>query len=155
MENHGTGPIRSRICESDQNGRILNSDHYGRSFRVLPFQRPMGVRQVSVLTDLRIGETATLVSLDLPESVQNYLMHMGFVPDAEVTALRRAPAGDPTVYAIDGMEIALRRETAEGIRVRAIGDTPQREIDTQIEKIAGNPNATSQSKIHEFAGATR
>ena len=100
MGSHGAGPIHSRICDSDQNGRILNSDHSGRSFpamRVLPFRRPRGVRQVSVLTDLHIGETATLVSLDLPESVQNYLMHMGFVPEAEVTALRRAPAGDPTV----------------------------------------------------------
>ena len=46
-------------------------------------------------------------------------MHMGFVPDALVTALRRAPAGDPTVYGVDGMEIALRHETAEAIRVRA------------------------------------
>jgi Fe2+ transport system protein FeoA len=59
------------------------------------------------------------VALDLPESVQNHLMHMGFVPDALVTALRRAPAGDPTVYGVDGMEIALRHETAEAIRVRA------------------------------------
>jgi hypothetical protein len=46
-------------------------------------------------------------------------MHMGFVPDARVTALRRAPAGDPTVYAIDGMEIALRRETAAAIHIRS------------------------------------
>ena len=70
------------------------------------------------LTDLQIGETAVLVELKLPDAVQNYLMHMGFVPDAVVTALRRAPAGDPTVYGIDGMEIALRRETAEAIHVR-------------------------------------
>jgi ferrous iron transport protein A len=74
---------------------------------------------LSVLSDLKIGETGVLVALDLPESVQNHLMHMGFVPDALVTALRRAPAGDPTVYAIDGMEIALRTETAHAIRVRA------------------------------------
>jgi ferrous iron transport protein A len=78
---------------------------------------------VSALTDLRIGETAILVALDLPESVQNYLMHMGFVPNALVTAMRRAPAGDPTIYGIDGMEIALRRETAEAIRVRSTADT--------------------------------
>ena len=58
------------------------------------------------------------MALDLPESVQNHLMHMGFVPDALVTALRRAPAGDPTVYGVDGMEIALRHETAAAIRVR-------------------------------------
>ena len=73
---------------------------------------------MSVLSELNVGESGVLVALDLPESVQNHLMHMGFVPDALVTALRRAPAGDPTVYGIDGMEIALRHETAETIRVR-------------------------------------
>jgi ferrous iron transport protein A len=73
---------------------------------------------VGVLSDLRVGESGILDSLDLPESVQNHLMHMGFVPNAQVTALRRAPAGDPTVYGVDGMEIALRRETASAIRVR-------------------------------------
>jgi len=60
------------------------------------------------------------VALDLPENVQNHLMHMGFVPGAEVTALRRAPAGDPTLYGIDGMEIALRYETASAIQIRPI-----------------------------------
>ena len=71
-----------------------------------------------VLSELNIGESGILVSLDLPESVQNHLMHMGFVPNALVTALRRAPAGDPTVYSIDGMQIALRHETAGAIHVR-------------------------------------
>ena len=71
-----------------------------------------------VLSELHIGESGVLIALDLPDSVQNHLMHLGFVPNARVTALRRAPAGDPTVYAIDGMEIALRVETAKAIRVR-------------------------------------
>jgi Fe2+ transport system protein FeoA len=73
---------------------------------------------VSVLSELNVGETGVVISLNLPESVQNHLMHMGFVPDARVTALRRAPAGDPTVYSVDGMEIALRKETAGAIGVR-------------------------------------
>jgi len=85
---------------------------------VLPFRRPIGVRRVSVLSELRVGESGILMALDLPESVQNHLMHMGFVPNARVKALRRAPAGDPTVYAIDGMEIALRHETADSIRMK-------------------------------------
>ena len=106
------------VCNSDQKGRILNYDWNGRNSRVLPFRRPHGVRRVSVLSELNVGETAMVVTLDLPETVQNHLMHMGFVPDAMVTALRRAPAGDPTVYGIDGMEIALRRETADAIRVK-------------------------------------
>ncbi|MGH9605347.1 MAG: FeoA family protein [Terracidiphilus sp.] len=76
---------------------------------------------MSVLSELAVGKNAVLIALDLPESVQNHLMHMGFVPNMQVTALRRAPAGDPTVYAVDGMEIALRRETASAIRVRPAG----------------------------------
>ena len=106
------------VCNSDRIGRILNPDYSGRSFRVLPFRRPAGVRRLSVLSELEVGKSGVLVGLDLPESVQNHLMHMGFVPNAQVTALRKAPAGDPTVYAIDGMEIALRVETAKAIRVR-------------------------------------
>jgi len=74
--------------------------------------------RLSVLSKLNVGESGILVGLDLPESVQNHLMHMGFVPDARVTVLRRAPAGDPTVYGVDGMEIALRHETAASIRTR-------------------------------------
>ena len=107
-----------QVCNPDLNGRILNSDLNGRSSKVLPFRRRHGVRQVRVLSELNVGESGILVALDLPESVQNHLMHMGFVPNAMVTALRRAPAGDPTVYSVDGMQIALRHETAEAIRVR-------------------------------------
>jgi len=110
---------------------------------------------VSVLTDLRVGETATLIALDLPDSVQNYLMHMGFVPNALVTVLRRAPAGDPTVYGIDGMQIALRRETAEAIRIRSSADTSQSEIDAELVKIAETAQRESNPEIHEFAGAIR
>jgi len=75
---------------------------------------------LSVLSELNVGDSGVLVALDLPESVQNHLMHMGFVPDALVTVLRRAPAGDPTVYSVDGMEIALRRETAAALRMRPV-----------------------------------
>lgn len=73
-----------------------------------------------MLSDLAVGECGVLVALDLPENVQNHLMHMGFVPDAKVTALRRAPAGDPTLYGIDGLEIALRHETASAIQIRPV-----------------------------------
>jgi ferrous iron transport protein A len=118
MQSDRARGFESRVCEPKADGRILNYDHSGRSFRLLPFRRPIGVRRVSVLSELNVGESGVLVALDLRESVQNHLMHMGFVPDALVTALRRAPAGDPTVYGVDGMEIALRHETAAAIRVK-------------------------------------
>ena len=58
------------------------------------------------LSDLEVGESGVLVALDLPPGVQNHLMYMGFVPDAQVKVLHRAPVGDPTVYSIDGFEVA-------------------------------------------------
>ena len=123
-----------RVCNSDRNGRILNSDHSGRNSRVLPFRRPHGVRRVSVLSELKVGETGILVALNLPESVQNHLMHMGFVPNAWVKVLRRAPARDPTVYSVDGMEIALRHETAGAIRIRP-ADSAIEETDELTEVV--------------------
>ena len=75
---------------------------------------------MSALSELGIGKMAIVEHLDLPEEVGHHLMHMGIVPEARVIVVRRAPAGDPTVYYIDGFEIALRRETARSIRVRPI-----------------------------------
>ena len=69
------------------------------------------------LNQLRVGGVGIVEELTLPDEVQHHLMHMGFVPEARVLAVRRAPTGDPTVYAIDGFEIALRRETARGILI--------------------------------------
>ena len=123
MEIFPAKDMKTRVCGPEAKGRILNYDQKGRSLRLLAFKRPPGARRVSVLSELNVGESGVLVALDLPESVQNHLMHMGFVPDALVTALRKAPAGDPTVYGVDGMEIALRHETAEAIRMKpAVAD---------------------------------
>jgi ferrous iron transport protein A len=74
----------------------------------------------TVLSELTVGSCATVASLDLPEEVQGHLMHLGFVPESRILALRRAPAGDPTVYCIDGTEVALRRETARFISVHTV-----------------------------------
>jgi ferrous iron transport protein A len=143
-------------CNADRIGRILKSDQSGRSFiaglrqNVLPFRRVQGVRRVSLLSELKVGETGVLEALDLPESVQNHLMHMGFVPDAQVKALRRAPAGDPTVYLVDGMEIALRHETAEAIRVRGLVVEPKAMV---VEPKA--QQASPASRQHELIEAAR
>lgn len=145
--------LQIAVCNSDRIGRILKSDHSGRSFgfsfRVLPFRQPQGVRRVSVLSELKVGDSGVLITLDLPESVQNHLMHMGFVPNALVTALRRAPAGDPTVYGVDGMEIALRHETAESIRVHGPVDKALLAAEREASRVV------SESEVPEFVEAAR
>jgi ferrous iron transport protein A len=133
--------LKNPVCDRRPFGRILNYDQSGRNSRLLDrhSDRHIGARQVGVLSELVVGERGILVSLDLPENVQNHLMHMGFVPGSCVTALRRAPAGDPTVYCIEGLEIALRHETADSIRVRpcaganAAGSTSADQIENPAE----------------------
>jgi ferrous iron transport protein A len=74
----------------------------------------------TTLSELAIGSCATVASLELSEDIQGQLMHLGFVPESRVLALRRAPAGDPTVYCVDGVEVALRKETAKSISVHSV-----------------------------------
>lgn len=73
---------------------------------------------VMALSEIRVGESAIVASLELPHDVRDHLMHLGFLPEATIDVLRRAPAGDPTVYRVEGAEIALRQETARYIHVR-------------------------------------
>jgi Fe2+ transport system protein FeoA len=71
--------------------------------------------QVTALSDAKVGNTGIVESIQLADDVSNYLAHLGFLPGTSVEVLRRAPAGDPTVYRIDGVEVALRSETARHI----------------------------------------
>jgi Fe2+ transport system protein FeoA len=100
-----------------------------------------------VLSSLTVGESGVLVALDLPPGVQNHLMYMGFVPDARVRALHRAPSGDPTVYSVDGIEIALRHETAREIWVTSV------QVDAEAK--AAIPAAPVDDLIGETTEAIR
>ncbi len=111
---------RHRLCNADRNGRILKTDQSGRisAFRwTRRWKAWQRVKRLSMLSELEVGTIGIIESVDLPPSVHNHLMYMGFLPNARVEVLHRAPAGDPTVYGIDGLEIALRRETAQAIQV--------------------------------------
>lgn len=70
---------------------------------------------MTALSEVRVGGSGVLEKLDLPEEISDHLAHLGFLPGATFEVLRRAPAGDPTVYRIDGIEVGLRRETASHI----------------------------------------
>jgi len=81
--------------------------------------------KVTALCDAKVGNAGVVESIDLPEEISNYLAHLGFLPGTSVEVLRRAPAGDPTVYRIDGVEVGLRNETAKHIFLKLKAGTPQ------------------------------
>lgn len=70
-------------------------------------------------SELRPGEAGVLDRMDLPEAEAQRLMELGFIPGHTVTPGSAAPTGDPIVLRVDGTEVALRRETASRLRLRA------------------------------------
>lgn len=106
---------------------------------------------MQVLCELEVGESGVLAALNLPPGVQNHLMYMGFVPEARVRVLHRAPAGDPTVYSVDGIEIALRRETARSILVRKSSIVKG----NALEPPPSDRSETKPSEVSELIEAVR
>ena len=79
---------------------------------------------ITPLSEAQVGNAGIVESIDLPEEVSHYLAHLGFLPGTPVEVLRRAPAGDPTVYRIDGIEVGLRSETASHIFLKLTTGVP-------------------------------
>ena len=79
---------------------------------------------MTALSEMKVGGSGVLERVDLPDEVSDHLAHLGFLPGASLEVLRRAPAGDPTVYRIDGVEVGLRNETARHIMVESANPTP-------------------------------
>jgi Fe2+ transport system protein FeoA len=74
--------------------------------------------QMTALSEARVGSAGVVTLVDLPEEVSHHLAHLGFLPGVSIEVLRRAPAGDPRVYRIDGVEVGLRNETAKHIYLK-------------------------------------
>src|SRR5580693_8250576 len=76
------------------------------------------------LAQLKEGESGILDRLDVPEDVARRLMELGFLPGHTIIPARSAPGGEPRVYRVDGSEVALRRETAARLILRATPKGP-------------------------------
>lgn len=69
------------------------------------------------LSDLREGESGVLGEFTVSPALAEHLMNLGFVPGVHVTMVHKAPGGDPRIYRVDGIEVALRRKTARAIAI--------------------------------------
>ena len=72
------------------------------------------------LAELQPGARATVVGLSLTTGIGRRLLDLGFVPDTEVSVVKRAPLGDPTSYELRGFRVCLRRSEALHIQVRRL-----------------------------------
>lgn len=73
--------------------------------------------KVKPLSQLPLGQTANIVSLNTGHELHRRLLELGFFPGNYVTPLYRSPFHDPIAYWIMGSVIALRCEEAGQILV--------------------------------------
>ena len=70
-----------------------------------------------ILTNLPIGETAKVVSVNGNNAVTKRLMEMGVVPGVKVKVIKSAPFGDPIQILVRGYNLAMRKNEADAIEV--------------------------------------
>ena len=66
------------------------------------------VKVNTTLADLPLGQTATIRDIDASTPAGNRLLELGFIPGTPITAIQRAPMGDPATFQIRGYRIGLR-----------------------------------------------
>lgn len=72
------------------------------------------------LDDVSLGAHAIVHEFNLAPQVAEHLMNLGFIPGVEVEVARSGPGGDPRVYRVDGVEVALRRDVSRNIEVTLV-----------------------------------
>ena len=82
----------------------------------MTFRGTNAVEEVS-LSSVSTYATCRISRLASKDQARRRLLHIGFVPGAQVTPIRRSPTGDPTAYSVRGAMVALRREQADEIMV--------------------------------------
>ena len=71
-----------------------------------------------VLSDLKVGQTASIVNMhDMEPVMRKKLLNLGFLPKAQIQLLRLAPMGDPLAIRCANNNIALRKMLANQIKV--------------------------------------
>ena len=78
------------------------------------------------LSELKTGESATILKVLGHGGFRRRIMEMGFVRDQRVEVILNAPLKDPIQYRIMGYDISLRRSEAEMIQV--FSDSEAREL---------------------------
>ena len=81
-----------------------------------------------MLNELKIGQSAKIVSVGGEGSLRNRLIDMGLIPHTELTLRKVAPMGDPIEIHIRGYELTLRLDDAAKIEVELLNNKPKKQM---------------------------
>jgi DtxR family Mn-dependent transcriptional regulator len=112
-----------RIIFTDETNTFLLAPVIAGNIFIVPAEPAAAAVPIHPLTILKAGETATVHRLD--ETLQGYtrrrLLDLGLTPGAEISAEYAAFLGDPMAFRVRGSLVALRRDQAAHVLIRANG----------------------------------
>ena len=73
---------------------------------------------MKLLSQLSIGESATVVAVNGEGAIRRRLFDMGITPGAEGYLRKKAPLGDPIEISLRGYELTLRKAEASHVEVK-------------------------------------
>lgn len=71
----------------------------------------------ATLDEIRQGGSARVLGVVGDDPISRRLADLGLRSGVEITVVRRAPLGDPTVYELCGYQLCLRRSESRRVRV--------------------------------------
>ena len=73
---------------------------------------------MKLLSNLKIGEKATVLAVRGEGAVRRRLFDMGITPGAEIYLRKKAPLGDPIEISLRGYELTLRKSEASNVEMK-------------------------------------
>jgi Fe2+ transport system protein FeoA len=73
---------------------------------------------VSTLAQLKIGESAQVVTVQGADEISVRLLEMGLTPGIRVTHVGTAPLGDPMELEVRGYRLSIRRSEADHVEIQ-------------------------------------
>lgn len=76
------------------------------------------------LSDVRVGDTVTVLRVGNDRPIAIRLLELGLLPGTKVRVVRRAPMGDPIELHLRDYALSIRGEEARRIEVAHVTDGP-------------------------------
>ncbi|MEI6756262.1 MAG: ferrous iron transport protein A [Chlorobium sp.] len=74
------------------------------------------------LSELKVGDKAEVMAVKAENAIRRRIMDMGLIKGTRFKVLRVAPLGDPMEILFKGLYLAMRKNEADGILVRKVGE---------------------------------
>ena len=106
------------------------------------------------IKDLKIGESARILTVGGEGALRQHFLDMGVIPGAEVTLVKLAPLGDPMELRIHGYELTLRLDDAAKIDVEHIEKSAESKTATLPKMPSEHPGLGEDGRYHDKAHET-